>query len=278
MNVLIKRLGCAFQSGRDILDILYWEDRSEHPIIFIPGAWSMPGQMNRLARSVQEVFGHTVICCELSGHNPKVFGHPNDLHGMSLHRHVDDILALLRKVGPAYLVGHSMGAVIARLCASLDGANSVAGIININSWPIEAGVKTLFHSRFVRPCYVWALTTGRAYRLHAQDVLFLANGNQIDFGFESGSTSRQLFLRRDACRLLARPERLPRQFFIQAKNDNLISTACGAKTALPYAGEHDLFTTVNGSYMVHCGVDSSYQELSRVIGNTLHQFEDSQRA
>lgn len=168
-----------------------------HPILFVHGMWGGSWYLRNYLDAAAQA-GWDAWAVNLRGHGESPA--PGGLDRARLRDYVADVRRCLDRLGPAVLVGHSMGGLIAQ--KSAEGGAVVAAILVTSAPP--RGIAALHGPVLARMArYVPAMLAGRAFtvtRAHA-DFLFL-NGlapAQRDqafprFGPESGRAARELAL------------------------------------------------------------------------------------
>jgi len=120
------------------------------PIVFIHGSWGGKYQFENWMRYCAER-GWESYALDLRGHYEST---AEDLGKISMDEYAQDVEAALERIGPCYLVGHSMGGLISQLVASrsknvqklvLVCSTPPAGIPYIGPFPL-----TVFFKGFVR--------------------------------------------------------------------------------------------------------------------------------
>lgn len=167
------------------------------PVLFVHGMWGGAWYLrNYLYAAAQAGWDSWAVNLRGHGESPA----PGGLGRVRLRDYVDDVRRGLERLGPAVLIGHSMGGLIAQKAAEGGG---VAAAVFVTSAPPRGivGLDWPVLSRMTR--YLPAMVAGAAFtvsRAHA-DFLFL-NGlgrEQRDwafprFGAESGRVARELAL------------------------------------------------------------------------------------
>lgn len=167
------------------------------PVLFVHGMWGGSWYLrNYLDAAAQAGWDAWAINLRGHGENPA----PGGLGGVGLLDYVADVRRGLAHIGPAVLVGHSMGGLIAQKAA--EGGGVAAAVFMTSAAPRGIiGLKWPVLSRMIR--YLPAMLAGRAFtvrRAHA-DHLFL-NRLSLEqrewafprFGAESGRVARELAL------------------------------------------------------------------------------------
>jgi pimeloyl-ACP methyl ester carboxylesterase len=167
------------------------------PVLLVHGMWGATWYLrNYLYAAAQAGWDSWAVNLRGHGESPA----PGGLGRVRLLDYVADVRLCLERLGPAVVIGHSMGGLIAQKVAEEGG---VAAAVFLTSAPPRGivGLQWPVLSRMTR--YVPAMIAGRAFkvsRAHA-DVLFL-NGLSLEqrewafprFGAESGRVARELAL------------------------------------------------------------------------------------
>ena len=150
-------------------------DKKHHyPLLFVhgmhEGSWVFHNWLQ-----VAADMGWDAYAINLRGHldsrPTKKFGN------VSIMDYADDVEDVLRKIGPAILIGHSMGGLIAQLVA--DRNPDIPAVIPMNSAPprgIFPGSWATI-SRYWKPQYLIATTLKRPLRPHKEDMMNLVFNN-----------------------------------------------------------------------------------------------------
>ncbi|HEV3245089.1 MAG TPA: alpha/beta fold hydrolase [Candidatus Paceibacterota bacterium] len=99
------------------------------PILFVHGAWGGKWQFENWQRYAAERDWES-YALDLRGHNESPC---EDLSKVSVHDYADDVLQVIREIGPCYLLGHSMGGLVSQIVASQ--SNEVKKLISLASAP-----------------------------------------------------------------------------------------------------------------------------------------------
>lgn len=128
-------------------------------VLMVPGMGDLRATYRFLAPAVVAA-GHTVVTMDLRGHGDSdaTFSEYGDAPT------ADDIVALLRKLGPAVIVGNSMAAGAAVLVAA-DHPELVRGLVLVGPFVREPASDNVFGRLFFRMLMAppWAAAVWRAY-------------------------------------------------------------------------------------------------------------------
>ncbi len=225
-------------------------------IITVSGAWSVchmvaPDQWDSARH---ELPGYEIYTANLRGH-----GFEDPPHNLSLSTYEDDLVEFLKRNGPAYLMAHSMMGLVCQKVANRV-PELVQGLIVIASSP--PGVPGIdgvpFQLRFTRPQYIWAMATGRAFRLTPDDERFVCGKATITLGLESGLATRQVLLRQYPVKPVTRP-----MLVVAAGRDQLLTLASQRQLWRFHRGSTP-YIVENAGHMVHCEPDGSKQLFNEV--------------
>jgi pimeloyl-ACP methyl ester carboxylesterase len=167
------------------------------PVLFVHGMWGGSWYLrNYLYAAAQAGWDSWAVNLRGHGESPA----PGGLGTVRLLDYVDDVRGCLNHLGPAVLIGHSMGGLIAQKAAE---GREVAAAVLLTSAPPRGilGLGWPVLRRMTR--YLPAMVAGRAFTVSRADAdALLLNGlapEQRDwafprFGFESGRVARELAL------------------------------------------------------------------------------------
>ncbi len=139
------------------------------PFLFVHGMWGGSWQfVYWMDYAVKKVSSYAFNLRGHCGSMPNV-----KLGKVSVADYVEDVKNILRKIGPAILVGHSMGGLISQIVAC-EEKELVRGLVLVasappNSVPLRGSVLW----RMWRPAYVGAIICGFPLKLHFRDACVL---------------------------------------------------------------------------------------------------------
>jgi pimeloyl-ACP methyl ester carboxylesterase len=137
---------------------------------------------------LDEICGHQVIPIDLFNHSADP-GEQKSLSHVGLKKYADKVIADLDDLTePVYLIGHSLGALIANLVA-YRAPGLVKGVVSLASVPFN-GIRIPFQWRFLR--YARPIVSGCEFRLTESDAEFVSGGLPVQFGPESGRVLWQI--------------------------------------------------------------------------------------
>jgi len=133
------------------------------PIVLIHGMWCGSWYFENWKRHL-EACGRVVHSHVLPGHSSG-----EDVSGVSFRCFVDSVKSLLDKIGPADVIGHSMGALVAQvLCAEDSRVKSAVFVTSAPPRGIFLRKELLL--RMVKWRYVYAMATGKSFLLTQTDL------------------------------------------------------------------------------------------------------------
>lgn len=154
----------------------------KYPFLCVHGAWGSGEPLFTWLTQGSDRWGSPVIRA------PDLYGHGKRqelLHGVSLISYVREIEALLIEQGPSVLVGYSMGGLVCQLVANRQ-PSLVKGVGLLSSTPPW---RPPLNVRFAKPYYLWAMATGRAFRILPQESRHFLGSEET--GLESGRVVRE---------------------------------------------------------------------------------------
>lgn len=137
---------------------------SEKPsILFLHGACGSGAQFEPWARKLRER-GYLVSSPDFRGHGSRS---RESLNGVSVRDYVSDAGKFIRDLpSPVLVVGQSLGGLVAQLVVS-QMSQLVKGCVLLSSTPDE---RPPFVWRSLKPRYLWAMISGRAFRFADSDA------------------------------------------------------------------------------------------------------------
>lgn len=156
--------------------------------LFIPGMCGTADQFENLVKKIK----HRAYALNLRGHGTS----GGELRKASLLDYCDDVRDAILAIGPVYLVGHSMGGLIAQVIAQEPAMGTfVRKVVLLASTP-PTGIKIPFRFGFLKPRYLWAMAFGRIFKLHPDEKKIFRHPNDFypQFGDESGKAVGEILL------------------------------------------------------------------------------------
>jgi len=148
--------------------------KDHYSLLFVHGAQEGSWIFNNWAQAAAKA-GREVYAINLRGHSGRI--PVENLGKVSIMDYVDDVKDVLRKIGPAILIGRSMGGLIAQIVADWDP--SIPGVVFMNSAPghgiSPASWATL--SRYWKPQYLIASMLKRPLQPQEGDMKKLIFNN-----------------------------------------------------------------------------------------------------
>lgn len=160
----------------------YLVSKIKYPFLCVHGAWGAGEPLCTWLMQDNDRWGSPLVRV------PDLYGHGRrreSLDGISLTTYVKEIRALLIEQGPSILIGYSMGGLVCQLVAN-KRPDLVKGVILLSSTPPWCPP---LHMRFAKPYYLWAMITGRAFRILPQEAKYFLDGDET--GLESGRVVRE---------------------------------------------------------------------------------------
>src|SRR4051812_2574980 len=84
------------------------------PLLFVHGYFGLAIAFERMMERMASK-GHRCVAIDLRGHGDSALA--GDLGKVSIHDYADDVERVARRLGDPIIVGHSMGGLLAQLCA-----------------------------------------------------------------------------------------------------------------------------------------------------------------
>ncbi|MBI4138033.1 MAG: alpha/beta fold hydrolase [Candidatus Wildermuthbacteria bacterium] len=140
-----------------------------YPLLFIPGmheeSWLWANWMKVASQD-----GWDAWAINLRGHGNS---RPKNLGKVSIMNYVEDVEVTLREIGPAILVGHSMGGLIAQIVA--DRNPKIPAVVLVNSAPPRGIFPGNRHTlaRYWKPPYLLATTMHKPLNPQWGDMRYL---------------------------------------------------------------------------------------------------------
>lgn len=220
-------------------------------ILFLHGACGSGVQFEPWARKLS-LQGYRISCPDFRGH-----GKRNEaLNGVSVWDYVADARDTLKELPtPVVVVGQSLGGLVAQLVVSQMG-QLVKGCVLISSTPDE---RPPFVWRSLKPRYLWAMLSGRAFRFALSDAQHFLG---TEFGRaalypESGKVIREELFGKCRVASLAVPT-----LVFAAKKDRFFPLAVQRRIAKKHNAR---LVEVDCGHMIHLS-DESDSVLRQLIG------------
>lgn len=170
-------------------DVLPSNSPSNLPaFLFIPGMCGTADQFEMLVKTMKQ----RAYALNLRGHGTSV----GELRKASFLDYCDDIRDAILAIGQVYLIGHSMGGLIAQVIAQESAMRPfVRKVVLLASTP-PAGIKIPFRIGFLRPRYLWAMAFSKPFELHPKEKKLFRHPNDFypPFERESGKAVGEILL------------------------------------------------------------------------------------
>src|SRR3989344_4593629 len=156
--------------------------------LFTPGMCGTANQFENLVKAMK----HRAYALNLRGHGTS----GGELKKASFLDYCDDIRDAILALGQVFLIGHSMGGLIAQVITQKSSIRSSKRKVVLLASPPPAGIKIPFRIGFLRPRYLWAMAFSKPFELHPEDKKLFRHPNDFypQFVDESGKAIGEILL------------------------------------------------------------------------------------
>lgn len=209
-----------------------------YPLLFVHGMWCGSWVWSRYL-ALAASHGWRAWALNLRGHGGR------EGEGPSFAAYVEDLYTVLRAVGPAVLIGHSLGGLVAQAAAALPDAE-VEAVVLVTSAP-PAGIFPLSGAALPRLWrYLPELFAGRSFEIREADAraLLLNRLGRVEQGIvlrkfvpASGRAARDILL---GVRVRARRIRCP-MLVVSGRHDRLTPPWMQRRITAKYGADYREF-------------------------------------
>src|SRR3989338_4351473 len=129
--------------------------------LFVPGMGGTADQFENLVGAMKP----RSYALNLRGHKDS----GGELRKASFLDYCDDVRDAILALGPVFLIGHSMGGLIAQVIAQETAMRPfVRKVVLLASTP-PAGIRIPFRIGFLKLRYLWAMVFGKSFTLHPEE-------------------------------------------------------------------------------------------------------------
>ena len=218
-------------------------------IVFVHGAWAGKWMFENWQNYCAER-GWESYAFDLRGHNDSK---ADDLGKVSMQDYADDLELVVNTVGPCYVIGQSMGGLVAQMVAAR--SDKIKKAVFVTSAP-PAGILAVAVNAFTMSVlkFVWPILLSRPIFPREKDGLRMMLANRVDPALwklivpESGRALRDIGLWRVSIKSIRCPT-----LVVAGEEDPMVPISSGREIARKYGSEYMLMPKMGHAIMLEKG-------------------------